>query len=181
MKEFEFELIFKITDEDSNPDIYMDALFEAGCDDAIVAMGKNGILSLSFIREDEDAYKALRSAIFSVKKAISNAVLIEVSPDYVGISDMAKLLGFSRQNARKIFATSSGPAPVHVGSSQLWHLSEVFDWLSNSKETKKYEINASLIEIANITKNINFAIDTTRTEYKMSNDMRELVVYKRVL
>jgi hypothetical protein len=37
-----------------------------------------------------------------VKKAIPMSRLIEATPDLVGISDLAALLGHSRQNMRKI-------------------------------------------------------------------------------
>ena len=49
MKEFNFELIFKLVDnQDSNE--YLDGFFENGCDDATINTGQLGMLCLSFTR-----------------------------------------------------------------------------------------------------------------------------------
>ena len=99
MKEFNFELIFKLVDnQDSNE--YLDALFENGCDDATISTGQLGMLSLSFTREAINASIAVESAINDVKKAIPLAKLVEATPDIVNISEISSILGHSRQYTR---------------------------------------------------------------------------------
>ena len=155
MKEFNFELIFKLVDnQDSNE--YLDSLFENGCDDATISTGQLGMLSLSFTREAISAAEAVESAINDVKKAIPSAKLVEATPDIVSISDISSILGHSRQYTRKLFNTdtSSLPAPIHIGNPSIWHLSEVLDWLKlvGKQENK---INENLFELSHITKQIN--------------------------
>ena len=155
MKEFNFELIFKLVDnQDSNE--YLDILFENGCDDATISTGQLGMLSLSFTREAINASDAVESAINDVKKAIPSAKLVEATPDIVSISEISSILGHSRQYTRKLFNsdTSSLPAPIHIGNPSIWHLSEVLDWLKflGKQENK---INENLFELSHITKRIN--------------------------
>ena len=155
MKEFNFELIFKLVDnQDSNE--YLDVLFENGCDDATISTGQLGMLSLSFTREAISAAEAVESAINDIKKAIPSAKLVEATPDIVSISEISSILGHSRQYTRKLFNTdtSSLPAPIHIGNPSIWHLSEVLDWLK-SLGKQENKINENLFELSHITKQIN--------------------------
>ena len=155
MKEFNFELIFKLVDnQDSNE--YLDVLFENGCDDATISTGQLGMLSLSFTREAINASEAVESAINDVKKAIPSAKLVEATPDIVNISEISSILGHSRQYTRKLFnsETSSLPAPIHIGNPSIWHLSEVLDWLK-SLGKQENKINENLFELSHITRQIN--------------------------
>ena len=155
MKEFSFELIFKLVDhQDSNE--YLDALFENGCDDATISTGQLGMLSLSFTREAINASVAVESAINDVRKAIPSAKLVEATPDIVNISEISSILGHSRQYTRKLFNsdTSSLPAPIHIGNPSIWHLSEVLDWLK-SLGKQENKINENLFELSHITRQIN--------------------------
>ncbi len=155
MKEFNFELIFKLVDnQDSNE--YLDVLFENGCDDATISTGQLGMLSLSFTREAINASVAVESAINDVKKTIPSAKLVEATPDIVNISEISSILGHSRQYTRKLFnsETSSLPAPIHIGNPSIWHLSEVLDWLK-SVGKQENKINENLFELSHITRQIN--------------------------
>jgi len=155
MKEFNFELIFKLVDnQDSNE--YLDVLFENGCDDATISTGQLGMLCLSFTRESISALEAVESAINDVKKAIPSAKLVEATPDIVNISEISSILGHSRQYTRKLFNsdTSSLPAPIHIGNPSIWHLSEILDWLK-SVGKQENKINENLFELSHITRQIN--------------------------
>ena len=155
MKEFNFELIFKLVDtQDSNE--YLDVLFENGCDDATISTGQLGMFSLSFTRESISALEAVESAINDVKKAIPSAKLVEATPDIVNISEISSILGHSRQYTRKLFnsETSSLPAPIHIGNPSIWHLSEILDWLK-SLGKQENKINENLFELSHITRQIN--------------------------
>lgn len=137
MTEFQFALKFALPDPSSNPDEYLDALFEAGCDDALVGVGQHGSIGLDFTREAKNAMSAVRSAIRNVKKAIPNAELIEVSPDLVGLADIASILGCTRQNVRKLASSpkSRFPSPAHTGGhASLWHLVDVLGWAAEREQ-----------------------------------------------
>ena len=155
MKEFNFELIFKLLDNQDSSE-YLDTLFENGCDDATISAGQLGMLSLSFTRESISAAEAVESAINDVKKAIPSAKLVEAAPDIVSISDISSILGYSRQYTRKLFNsdTSSLPAPIHIGNPSIWHLSEILDWLK-SLGKQENKINENLFELSHITRQIN--------------------------
>jgi hypothetical protein len=78
-----------------------------------------GRIALNFIREAASAKEAIISTLTDVKRVIPHARLLEVTPDFVGLSDVAELLGVSRQNMRKLMVTHplSFPAPLHEGSA----------------------------------------------------------------
>jgi hypothetical protein len=102
MKDYEFILKYDLPEHASDPEQYLDALYEAGCDDALIGIGLHGLLALDFTRKSTSALAAITSAMQDVKKAIPMSRLIEATPDLVGISDLDALLGHSRQNMRKI-------------------------------------------------------------------------------
>ena len=142
MAKYDFALTFTLPDRSADPADYLDALYEAGCDDATVGIGKRGSIALEFTREAEGAEKAVQSAIAGVGKAIPGAELVEVKPDLVNLTDVADMLGCSRQNIRKyasgeIAAVKAPfPAPAFVGSPDLWHFVEVGSWLIRHTDLK---------------------------------------------
>ena len=89
MTEFDFILKFDLPDPETDPDKFVDALFEAGCDDATVGIGQHGRVALNFTREAATALEAVASAIADVRKAIPGARLVEATPDLVGLTDIA--------------------------------------------------------------------------------------------
>ncbi len=88
MKEYDFTLIFQLTEPDVNPEIYVEALYEAGCDDALIGTGKLGYLSLNFLRESNSAFEAISSGINNVKSVLTEAELIHISPDLVVVKEL---------------------------------------------------------------------------------------------
>jgi len=156
MKEFDFELIYKLGNNKQDPNEYLDALFESGCDDATISTGQLRMISLSFTREAVSASKAIQSAMDDISKAIPTAKLIEVTPDIVSISEISTILGHSRQYTRKLFNTytTSIPTPIHIGNPSIWHLWEVLNWLKSiGKQESK--ISADIFELSFATKEIN--------------------------
>lgn len=153
MKEYDFELKFSLPSPDADPEQFVNALYEAGCDDATVGLGLKGRVALSFTREAPSAQDAVASAIANVAKAIPGAKLIEATPDYVGVTDIAGFVGCSRQNIRKILIeSSSAPTPVHSGTTVIWHLANVLDWL---KHKGSFKIEDRLIEMSFVTMKFN--------------------------
>lgn len=53
------------------------------------------------------------------------------SRDLVELTDVADIVGVSRQNMRKLMLAHPGsfPAPVHEGGASIWHLADVLAWL----------------------------------------------------
>jgi hypothetical protein len=81
MKTFEFTLHFKLPADRPDPKSWLDALFEAGCDDATVGVGRLGHIALDFSREALNSAKAIMSAIADVKRAIPGSDFISANPD----------------------------------------------------------------------------------------------------
>src|SRR3712207_569678 len=102
MMEYEFTLKYKLDPKDADHDELVERLGAAGCTDALVGLGMAGHLGLEFVREAASAEDAILSALADVKGAIPGAKLIEVGPDFVGLSDVADLVGVTRQNMRKL-------------------------------------------------------------------------------
>lgn len=171
MKEYEFTLKFSLHGANSNPESHIDRLHTSGCDDALIGIGQSGRIALDFTRESVSAYKAIRRALRDVKKAIPNATLIEATPDFVGLTDVAEILGFSRQNMRKLMLKSGAefPMPVHEGKSALWHLATILHWLVERKKDK-YEIRDTLIDVAKINMQINLEKEIRSIGFRIIRD-----------
>ncbi len=161
MSEYEFTLKFRLPDANADPEQFIDALARAGCDDATVGIGQQGRIALDFTREAANALEAIVSAVQAVKVAIPGAELVEASPDFVGLTDVADLVGCTRQNIRKLMINNLAtfPAAVHEGSQALWHLRPVLTWFS---ETQKRSIDRSLIEVSEATMKVNIAKEARR-------------------
>jgi len=102
------------------------------------------------------ARDAVLSALRDVRSVLPTAALFEACPDYVGLTDVAELVGVSRQNLRKLMLVhaDSFPLPVHQGSTAIWHLDEVLGWLA---DRSGYGIDPALREVAMVTREVNVA------------------------
>lgn len=142
MATYEFALTFALLDAGAEPASFLDALYDAGCDDATIGVGRRGSIGLEFAREAPSAEKAIRSAVAAVQRAIRGAQLLEVKPDLVNLSDVAELVGVSRQNIRKYAAgevrsvKAPFPAPCFSGTPSLWHLYELIVWLTRHTDLR---------------------------------------------
>lgn len=172
--EYEFTLKFMLAPQDANADELVERLGEAGCNDALVGIGQTGRLALDFTREANSAKQAIFSALEEVKGAIPDAKLVEITPDFVGLSDVAELVGVSRQNMRKLMLAhqDSFPIAVHEGSAALWHLSPVLRWL---QERADYRIEPSLLEVAHMAMQINLAKEANLIEGRIQSEVVPLV------
>jgi len=161
MNEYEFTLKFRLPDAGADPEHFVDALAEVGCEDALVGVGQRGRIALDFNREARSAVEAVTSAIRDVKQAIPGAELVEASPDFVSATDVAELAGCSRQNVRKwiISHAATFPLAVHEGSPSVWHLANVLAWLG---EQQKRPVDAVLLELAETNMKVNIAKETHR-------------------
>ena len=172
--EFEFGMKFKLGSEGTDAEELVEQLGEAGCDDAVIGTGQPGRLALDFTREASSVREAIVSALRDVKMAVPDAELIEVTPDFVGLTDVAELVGVSRQNMRKLMLShpTTFPAPVHEGSASVWHLAHVLRWLM---ERGDYSIDKPLLEVATMAMQINLAKEAQRLEGAVQKEVRALV------
>ncbi|VVN84626.1 helix-turn-helix transcriptional regulator [Pseudomonas fluorescens] len=156
-----FTLKYQLAQGDSDPDVLVERLYTEGCDDALVGVGLPGRLALAFTREGETAEAALLSALMDVRRIIPDARLVEVAPDFVGLTDIADIVGVSRQNMRKLMLThgSSFPLAVHEGKASVWHLAEVLSWLDAKGG---YNVEQPVIEVARIAQSVNLAKESRR-------------------
>jgi len=156
MNEYEFTLKFRLPDPRSDPAGFIGALADAGCEDALVGIGQPGRIALDFAREADTALGAVVSAVHAVRQAIPGVELIEASPDFVGLTDVAELVGCSRQNIRKLMLghAATFPPAVHEGAQAFWHLRPVLAWFA---ETQARPIDRVLLEVSEVAMRINIA------------------------
>lgn len=161
MMEFTFTLKYRLPDISTDAGTLEQQLAEAGCDDALLGIGRPGRLALEFCRQAASAQDAVLSALADVRRAVPGAELIEVSPDLVGLTDVADLLGMSRQNMRKLLLAhpQTFPAPVHEGSASIWHLADVLSWLQSRGSQK---VSSELLELAAAALKVNVAKEQER-------------------
>lgn len=120
VEEFEFDLIFALPRKDLDQDAILDALFTAGCDDAVVGLGASGLVGLAFTRSGEDAEAVITDAVNVALSALPEGTrLREVKPDLVSQGDIAARLRVSRQALQK-----RALPPPSIGG--LYRASEMF-------------------------------------------------------
>ena len=172
--EYTFTLKYQLVADDHGADALVERLGEAGCDDALVGIGQPGRLALEFTREAATADDAVRSALADVRRAAPSAKLIEVTPDLVGLTDVADLVGVSRQNMRKLMLAHPGsfPAPVHEGSASIWHLADVLAWL---QAKGSYSLAMGLLDVARAALQVNVAKEGRRLPPSASRELQALV------
>ncbi len=107
------------------------------------------------MRESSSAYEAIASAIANVKSVLARAKLIQVSPDLVGIKELANIFNCSRQNMQKFASKPMFPNPVYKGSQAIWHLATVLNWFV----TNGHQVDPELLAVAKLAMLINLQIE----------------------
>ncbi len=130
--------------------------------------------TLEFTREADSADAAVRSALADVRNAVPSARLIEAAPDLVGLTDVAEIVGVSRQYVPKLMLTHPGsfPAPVHEGSASIWHLADVLAWL---QDRGGYSLTEDILEVASAALQVNLAKEGRRLPCSASSELAGLV------
>ena len=135
----------------------IDALFEAGCDDALVGRTE-GIQYIEFDREAAHLDDAILTAVADVEKVPGVTVSRIADAGLVSMADIAARTGRTREGVRLLVAGARGPGgfppPVTDPRSRyrLWRWSEVERWVTTclGKEAGSFDndvltaINASL-------------------------------------
>ena len=99
--EFEFDLVCALP-EDTDEGAILDALYEAGCDDAAVGLGTSGLVGLGFTRAGQDPEAVIAETVKQVMTGLPDgAKLREVRPDLVSLADVAARLKVTRQALQK--------------------------------------------------------------------------------
>ncbi len=146
MPEFEFAII--ASGKDLEEDGFLDALFEAGGDDATLSFQK-GVLIAEFTRDAPCFSDAVASACQQVHAA--GAHIKRVEPDHlVSLSEIAERARLTRQaifNYAKGDRQDGFPSPSAKVSSKhpLWDWPDVATWLFNRKLLDGQEVTRALI------------------------------------
>lgn len=172
--EYTFTLKYQLWERDHDPNDIIERLGAAGCEDALVGMGQAGRVALEFTREAPSAQAAFMSALADVKRAVPSARLIEAVPDMVGLTDVAEVVGVTRQNMRKLMIAhaKSFPAPIHDGSTAIWHLADILTWL---RARGTYQLEVGLFEVAAIAMQINLAKAVCQIVPRVRREVRALI------
>jgi hypothetical protein len=171
---YDFILKFSVSDAHQDIEAWVERLGAEGCDDALVGTGRPGRVALDFSRDASSAEAAVLSALADVKRALPGAKLLEVGPDFVGLTDIAELVGVSRQNLRKLSLAHAGsfPAAVHDGNPSIWHLAPVLQWL---QVRQSYAIDSNLMEVAKVAMRLNIAKEAAALPASVQRQLRPLV------
>lgn len=132
---------------------WADRFYEAGCDDALVAL-QRGLFVLDFEREANTLAEAVESACADIRRAGATIVRIEPDP-LVSASDIAERAEITRQAVSLYVNGERGdgfPAPVACisGSRPLWKWSEVAAWLHAAGK-----IDQTVVEMAQLFDHLN--------------------------
>ena len=175
METYDFTLRYALGRHDADPESLIENLSAEGCTDALVGIGMTGRIAINFTREASSADKAILSALADVQRASPNAKLIEAEPDFVGLSDIAQLLGFSRQYMRKLVVKNDSgfPPPVHDGKPAIWHLATVLSWFADNDLRT---IDAALFNVARVNMQCNLHKEAASLDQRMSRCLEKLVV-----
>lgn len=126
-REFDFDLIFALPEGAPDEEALLDALHEAGCDDAVVGLGRPGSVGLAFIRAGQDPEAVIVEAVGQAAAALpAGAELREVRPDLVSLADVAARLQVTRQALQK-----RPMPPPSVGG--LYRVSEMPPYLAAAR------------------------------------------------
>lgn len=111
-----------------------DALFEAGCDDALISY-KNRVVCLDFDRESDSLENAIISSIHDVEGANIGAKAAHIEGAFVTLSEIAERTGFTKQAISLFIQGKRGPGGFPIpftgvnSSSPIWRFRDVVVWL----------------------------------------------------
>lgn len=123
---------------DVQTDEALNALAEAGCDDATVG-SSGGVQHLDFDREASSYLAAVLSAVDDVETAVPGVRVVRVLPDeYVTLAEIAQRTGRTRESVRLLSIGERGPGgfppPAARGAerNKLWRWAEVASWFASA-------------------------------------------------
>jgi hypothetical protein len=172
MKTYEFTLV--IESPSGYPDDMDDAIFEAGCDDALLSHRK-GVTYLNFDRQAENLEDAVISAIQQVERAGLKLRVRRVEPsDIVTSAEIARRLCRSRQHVQQMISGTRGdgdfPLPVAgiTAKTMVWSWKEVAEWLLLKNKIS----DQSVYENAATLKHLNESLDARKNDAELKDIRR---------
>ena len=133
---YEFTLL--VAGADVQTDEALNALAEAGCDDATVG-SSGGVQHLDFDREASSYLAAVLSAVEDAEMAVPGVCVVRVLPDeYVTLAEIAQRTGRTRESVRLLSIGERGPGgfppPAARGAerNKLWRWAEVSSWFAST-------------------------------------------------
>jgi len=125
----------------------LDALFEAGCDDATFGE-RDGVYVADFDRAARSFSEALASAINDVESAVADLRVVRVEPEeLVTASEIATRLHRTRESIRLLFESQRGagdfPRPVTwlENKTRLWYWHDICAWAARRSEFETLVMN----------------------------------------
>jgi len=162
---YSFSLILQGASE-LTPEI-ADALYEAGCDDALVGT-RDGVLFAEFDREAPSSAEAIISAVRQIESAGVGLIVVRVEPDeLVSAAEIADRVGLSRETIRLYAMGRRGPGtfPPPVARlrnrSPFYRWTDVAPWLAHHGGTASAQASAEL-ETATLIGMLNAVFDLRR-------------------
>ena len=147
LTEHDFALVLTGVDN-LGPDV-MDAIFEAGCDDATPSL-RSGTVYLTFSRLAPDLKGAILSAIRDIKRAGLGIEVLRVDiSNLVTMAEIARRIGRSRQLVHQMMTGKRGPGSFPPPTSKisdstlLWAWSDVAFWLRENDMIREEELLAA--------------------------------------
>jgi hypothetical protein len=142
---------FAIVLDHEPTDVELDALYEAGCDDAGISIG-GGQARLSFDREGASLAEAIAGAVRGIEQAglVPRRV---ADQDLLTLQDIADRVGRSREAVRRWAAGDLGPGgfppPVNAGrgpgSAVFYRWSEVAPWIRERLGVDVPDVDTELV------------------------------------
>lgn len=163
-----YEFVLKLNREISDDEL--EALYEAGLDDAGIETGPLGTLA-DFSRDAPSLAEAISSAVRDVEKVPGLRVTGVECDNMVTAADIASRAGVSREAVR-LWATGQRgpggfpkPALITTGGEKVWDWQQVAYWLAEQKEQVQANaaVSAALHVLATADR-VLAARDALRTE-----------------
>jgi hypothetical protein len=130
-------------------DALEDALFSAGCDDALL-FSTNGAVCLEFDRQAVSAKNAVQTAFEQIRSAGFNDLVLQET-GYATLGEIAQRAGLSRAALSQYALGKRGsnfPAPMYItGKSALYSWQEAAQWLYQNGKLSKNSAEVAALNI----------------------------------
>ena len=120
---------------DLQDDMFIDRLFEAGCDDAAIGRS-DGIQYVDFDREAASLDEAVLSAVRDVEHVDGVSVVRVADAGLVSMTDIASRIGRTRESVRLLITGARGSGRIPRAGDRppsryrLWRWSDVTHWIT---------------------------------------------------
>lgn len=170
---------FELTIRGALTDARLDALFEAGCDDATFST-KGDLTFGAFDREAPTLLEAVVSAIASVE-SIEGLEVLHIDPDeLVWASEIAERTGRTRQSVDMLIKGLRGPggfpAPAsHATRNPLWRWLEVEAWFARYEGRQADTERSAVIGAINGALEVRHGLRNSKQSVPLRRALRQLL------